>query len=224
MQIILSLKNISKNFKQGRNNLSVLKNINFNLFEKQSVSLMGSSGSGKTTLLQIAGLLDSQDSGVVECMTEVVQNSESKKTELRKKYFGFIYQFHYLLNEFNAIENVMIAQRIKGEIKEKKAKETLERLGLSNRMQHFPYQLSGGEQQRVAIARAIASNPKIILADEPTGNLDNDTSNEVFNDLMRIVREENASLFIVTHNADLASRVDVSLKLDHGVVNYLNNS
>lgn len=214
-KIVLSIQNISKNFKQGDDFISVLSDISINLYEAETLSLIGTSGSGKTTLLHIAGLLENKDCGLISCMGKIVPDNESKRTRIRREYFGFVYQFHHLIEEFNALENVMIAQKIKGKTDEKYAKETLERLGLSSRMKHFPSQLSGGEQQRVAISRALVNRPKIILADEPTGNLDNDTSESVFSDLIKFVKEDKASAFIVTHNTELAMKMDRVIKLNH---------
>lgn len=183
------------------------------------MALLGASGSGKTTLLHIAGLLDVPSSGRITLMGESVPTSEVKRTWLRRHHFGFVYQFHHLLPEFTAVENVAISQRIQGLSTGqalKNAKDALHRLGLEHRFHHLPKELSGGEQQRVAIARALVHQPKLLLADEPTGNLDDETSHIVFLDLLRLIQEHKTAALVVTHNKDLASKMNRTLTLSHG--------
>lgn len=216
----LTLKNISKNFIQGNEQLHVLKNVNLEIKPKEIVALIGPSGSGKSTLLQIAGLLDDPSGGEIYLNGTLCSGASDKlKTELRRDYLGFVYQYHNLLPDFDAIENVILPQLISG-VKYKeaadKAKWLLHRLGLEERENHRPAELSGGEQQRVAIARALANTPKLLLADEPTGNLDPNTSENVFSILMEVVRETGLSALVATHNIDLAHRMDREVQLKDG--------
>ncbi len=216
----LTLKNISKNFIQGNEQLHVLKNVNLEIKPKEIVALIGPSGSGKSTLLQIAGLLDDPSGGEIYLNGTLCSCASDKlKTELRRDYLGFVYQYHNLLPDFDAIENVILPQLIAG-VKYKeaadKAKWLLHRLGLEERENHRPAELSGGEQQRVAIARALANTPKLLLADEPTGNLDPNTSENVFSILMEVVRETGLSALVATHNIDLAHRMDREVQLKDG--------
>ncbi len=216
----LTLKNISKNFIQGNEQLHVLKNVNLEIKQKEIVALIGPSGSGKSTLLQIAGLLDDPSGGEIYLNGTLCSGASDKlKTELRRDYLGFVYQYHNLLPDFDAIENVILPQLIAG-VKYKeaadKAKWLLHRLGLDERENHRPAELSGGEQQRVAIARALANTPKLLLADEPTGNLDPNTSENVFSILMEVVRETGLSALVATHNIDLAHRMDREVQLKDG--------
>jgi lipoprotein-releasing system ATP-binding protein len=216
----LTLKNISKNFIQGNEQLHVLKNVNLEIKPKEIVALIGPSGSGKSTLLQIAGLLDDPSGGEIYLNGTLCSGASDKfKTELRRDYLGFVYQYHNLLPDFDAIENVILPQLIAG-VKYKeaadKAKWLLHRLELDERENHRPAELSGGEQQRVAIARALANTPKLLLADEPTGNLDPNTSENVFSILMEVVRETGLSALVATHNIDLAHRMDREVQLKDG--------
>ncbi len=216
----LELKNISKTFKQGDEQLNVLKNINLSIKPKEVVALIGPSGSGKSTLLQIAGLLDEPTSGTV-CIEgeECTGNTDNMLTMLRRNYLGFVYQYHNLLPDFDAAENVILPQLIAG-TKYKDARDKamwlLRRLGLEERAEHRPAELSGGEQQRVAIARALANTPKLLLADEPTGNLDPNTSDNVFLTLLEVVKETGLSALIATHNIDLAHKMDREVALKNG--------
>ena len=198
------------------------------------MSLIGPSGSGKSTLLQIAGLLENPTDGEVWINGEnCTGNSDNIRTLLRRDYLGFVYQYHNLLPDFNAVENVIIPQLIAG-VKYKEAQEKamwlLQRLGLAEREEHRPAELSGGEQQRVAIARALANTPKLLLADEPTGNLDPNTSDNVFLTLLEVVKETGLSALIATHNIDLAHKMDrvVSLKdgtlIDTRARNFIKNT
>lgn len=219
---VLSLKGINKTFKQGDNVLEVLKNVNLTIKPKEIVALIGPSGSGKSTLLQIAGLLEKPTDGEVyidgQCCT---QNSDAVQTALRRDYLGFVYQYHNLLPDFNALENVILPQIIAG-VKYKEAKDKaawlLNRLGLGERELHRPAELSGGEQQRVAIARALANTPKLLLADEPTGNLDPNTSDNVFYTLLEVVKETGLSALIATHNVELAHKMDKEVTLKDGKI------
>lgn len=211
-EVILSLKNISHSYGTGENKIDVLKDLNFNLSEGKICALLGPSGSGKSTLLQIAGLLDTPTSGDVIIHNKICNTlNDTEKSKLRGQYIGFIYQFHRLLPELNAIENVMMPQLFMNKPKEQArnySMQLLEKLKLGHRMHHLPTELSGGEQQRVAIARALANKPKLILADEPTGNLDPATSFEVFKQLTEFVRSEGAAALIATHNMALADKAD----------------
>ncbi len=216
----LSLKKISKSFKQGGQTLEVLKEINLDIMPGEIVALIGPSGSGKSTMLQIAGLLDRPSKG--EILLDDMKCSklgDAMRTALRRDYLGFVYQYHNLLADFDATENVMLPQLIAG-VETKTAREKsrwlLERLGLSKRLKHRPAELSGGEQQRVAIARALANSPKLLLADEPTGNLDPKTSESVFLELLSIVKETGLSALVATHNFELADKMDRKVRLQDG--------
>lgn len=216
----LLLKNISKTFIQGNEPLHVLKGVNLEIKPKEIVALIGPSGSGKSTLLQIAGLLDDPSGGEIYLNGTLCSGAgDAFKTELRRDYLGFVYQYHNLLPDFDAMENVILPQLIAGaKYKEAadKARWLLHRLGLDERENHRPAELSGGEQQRVAIARALANTPKLLLADEPTGNLDPNTSENVFSILMDVVKETGLSALIATHNTDLAHRMDREVRLKDG--------
>lgn len=216
----LSLKKISKSFKQGSQTLEVLKGVDLEIMPGEIVALIGPSGAGKSTMLQIAGLLDRPSKG--EILLDDMKCSklgDGMRTALRRDYLGFVYQYHNLLADFDATENVMLPQLIAG-VETKTAREKsrwlLERLGLGKRLKHRPAELSGGEQQRVAIARALANSPKLLLADEPTGNLDPKTSESVFLELLSIVKETGLSALIATHNFELADKMDRKVKLQDG--------
>lgn len=217
---ILQLKNVCKNFSQGSEVLKVLQNVNLDIKPKEVVALIGPSGSGKSTLLQIAGLLDQPTSGEIILNGEKCSAaSDAERTSLRRDYLGFVYQYHNLLPDFDALENVIIPQIIAGENYKdasEKAMWLLQRLGLNEREHHRPAELSGGEQQRVAIARALANTPKLLLADEPTGNLDPNTSDNVFLTLLEVVKETGLSALIATHNLDLAHKMDREVSLKGG--------
>lgn len=211
-KIILELSKISHSYGFADTKVDVLKNLDFVLKQGQVCALLGPSGSGKSTILQISGLLDTPSSGEVMINHhKTVGLSDIEKSKLRGQEIGFIYQFHRLLPELTAIENVMMpqlfAQKSKSEA-QSRALELLDRMGLSHRGKHLPSELSGGEQQRVAIARALANKPSLILADEPTGNLDPQTSDKVFRELTEFVRQEGASALIATHNMDLSAKAD----------------
>lgn len=209
-------------FKSGDSILKVLNNANFSLSKGESVALIGPSGCGKSTLLQIAALLETPTSGeIIINGKNALKLSDNEKTKLRRENLGFVYQFHNLLPEFTALENVIIPQSIKGiEKSEAKriSKELLEQVELSHRISHFPKTLSGGEQQRVAIARALATKPKLIIADEPTGNLDPDTSEIVFDLFLKLIRENNTALFMATHNIELARKLNRTISISNGII------
>jgi len=216
----LELRGVTRSFPQGEGELTVLKAVSLCLQPGEIVALVGPSGAGKSTLLHIAGLLEQPSSGEVWITgkeTSVLKDSE--RTALRRQALGFVYQFHHLLPEFSALENVILPQLVAGAVlpaARQRAEKLLAGLGLSERLSHRPAQLSGGEQQRVAIVRAVANHPHILLADEPTGNLDSQTSEVVFAELMRLVREHNIAALIATHNPELAARMDRTLVLVDG--------
>lgn len=218
----LELKDISRHFYQGSERLEVLKGLNLEIKQKEIVALVGPSGSGKSTLLQIAGLLEKASDGQVFLSgVDCSKASDTFRTAMRRDYLGFVYQYHNLLSDFTALENVVLPQLIAGKGKKEateKAEWLLERLGLKERLSHRPAELSGGEQQRVAIARALANTPKLLLADEPTGNLDPNTSDNVFLELLSIVKETGLSALIATHNMDLAAKMDREVTLQNGIL------
>jgi lipoprotein-releasing system ATP-binding protein len=218
----LRLNAIAKSFTLAGQRLDVLKGVSLDVEPGEMVALLGPSGSGKSTLLHIAGLLDSLDDGTVEIDGRLCQDlSDGEKTRIRRNTIGFVYQFHNLLPEFTALENVAMPQLISGSTTsnaEERASGLLENVGLGARLHHRPSQLSGGEQQRVAIARALANEPKIILADEPTGNLDEATAEQVFQELVTVARENGVAALIATHNAALAARMDRRIVLHGGVL------
>ena len=216
----LELKKIVKTYKQGGQTLEVLREVDLDINAGEIVALVGPSGAGKSTLLQIAGLLDTPTDGDIYLNGQNCSKlNDAMRTSLRSDYLGFVYQYHNLLPDFDAAENVMLPQLIVGtNMKEAKdrAQWLLKKLGLEKRMNHLPAELSGGEQQRVAIARALANAPKLLLADEPTGNLDPKTSEIVFTELLSIVKETGLSALIATHNLELAERMDRKVKLENG--------
>ncbi len=216
----LSLIDVRRRFKQGGETLEVLKGIDLTIASGEIVALVGPSGSGKSTMLQICGLLEKPTSGTVAIAgTEAGRLSDDKRTALRRSHLGFVYQYHHLLPEFSAVENVVIPQMIAG-VSRRQAKDRamtlLEGMGLAKRARHRPAELSGGEQQRVAICRALANRPRLLLADEPTGNLDPHTSDLVFGGFLTLVREEGLAALIATHNPDLAGRMDRTVRLNEG--------
>ena len=220
---ILFLKNITHIYNQDYQRIKVLDNINVRVVRGEMVALIGPSGTGKSTLLNIAGLLESPTFGSVSLAGQNCKNlNEDLKTSLRGSEIGFIFQSHRLFPEFTAIENVMIPQLIMGEAKlkaEKKSKELLSVLGLEKRLNFRPAKLSGGEAQRVAIARSLANSPNLVLADEPTGNLDPISAQNVFEILYKLVKSLNISCLIATHNYDLAKLMDRSIVLQNGPTN-----
>ncbi len=219
---VLEIKHLNRTFSQHGGNLTVLSDINLSLEAGEIVALVGPSGSGKSTLLQIAGLLEPPTGGEILIQGRSAESlKDSEKTQLRSETIGFVYQFHHLLPEFTALENVMLPQLIAGK-SEKEAKEKafklLTDLGLKERADHRPSKLSGGEQQRVAILRALANSPRLLLADEPTGNLDEATAEVVFKELVDLVRSSKMAALIATHNPDLSRRMDRTLLLHNGIV------
>ena len=213
---------IERRYTQGAATLEILKGAELAVWAGQSVALLAPSGTGKSTLLHIAGLLEHPDSGEVYIDgTATSSLSDAERTRIRRTEIGFVYQFHHLLPEFSAVENVMLPQMIRGlsnKEARKRAAELLGYLGLGERLEHRPSQLSGGEQQRVAIARAVANAPRILLADEPTGNLDPRTSGHVFGALSQLVRASGLAAVVATHNMELASRMDRRVTLKEGRV------
>ena len=223
---VLILENISKSYKQNEGYLEIIKDSSLFVRSKETVAFVGPSGAGKTTLLQICGLLDTPTSGEIYINNQNIKNlTDIQKTIIRRDNIGFVFQFHHLLPEFSVLENVILPGLVKATEKKKNIKERakiiLNDLGLSSKINNRPYQLSGGERQRVAIARAIINNPSIILADEPTGNLDPENADVVFNLLLKIVHDYNSSLLMVTHNVDLAKKLDriITIK-DKQIVEY----
>ncbi|GAB4119296.1 MAG: ABC transporter ATP-binding protein [Rhodothalassiaceae bacterium] len=219
---VLELSGIFKHFKQGGRTLEVLNGVDLVLERGEIVALMGQSGAGKSTLLHIAGLLERPDAGAVRVSGRALESAnDGLRTLVRLKDIGFVYQFHHLLPEFSALENVAMPMRIMGRRThdaERQARSLLARVGLADRLDHRPAQLSGGEQQRVAIARALANDPKILLADEPTGNLDEGTAERVMAMLLEIARERELAALIATHNPGLADRMERRLVLSGGRV------
>lgn len=217
---VLRLTKVCKKFTSGNETITILNNINFDLNEGESIALVAPSGTGKSTLLQICATLDVPTSGTIHINNKnTIQLSDNEKSEIRSKYIGFIYQFHNLLPDFNSLENVMIPLLIQGiGIKESrdKALNILSKVNLYNKANSMPKYLSGGEQQRVAIARALVSNPKLILADEPTGNLDPYTAHKIFDLFLGLVDNSNTSLIMATHNLELADRLQVCVTIDNG--------
>jgi lipoprotein-releasing system ATP-binding protein len=218
----LRLDNIGRSFVQGPVELKVLRGASMTVEAGEIVALMGPSGAGKSTLLHIAGLLERPDDGEVWLGGLACgELNDDKRTELRRARLGFVYQFHHLLAEFSALENVMLPQLIAGAGRTEatdRANELLAMVGLSERASHRPARLSGGEQQRVAITRALANAPAVLLADEPTGNLDQETADQVFEELVKVLRATSSAALIATHNPELASRMDRTVALKDGVL------
>jgi lipoprotein-releasing system ATP-binding protein len=219
---ILFLHAIDRRYRQGAGTLEILKNAELAVWPGQSVALVAPSGAGKSTLLHIAGLLEHPDAGEVYIdQVATSRMSDTARTQIRRNDIGFIYQAHHLLPEFSALENVIMPQMIRGLTRKEaveRAAELLSYLGLKDRLEHRPAELSGGEQQRVAIARAVSNAPRILLADEPTGNLDPRTSDQVFGALSQLVRASGLAAIIATHNRDIAARMDRRVTLKDGQV------
>jgi lipoprotein-releasing system ATP-binding protein len=219
---VVFLHGIARRYHQGDAVLEVLKGAELAVWPGQSVALVAPSGAGKSTLLHIAGLLEQADAGEVYFDgAATTALSDSERTRIRRSMIGFVYQAHYLLPEFSAIENVMVPQMIRGLPRteaRRRGTELLSYLGLKDRLTHRPAQLSGGEQQRVAIARAVANAPRLLLADEPTGNLDPRTSDHVFDALSQLIRASGLTVVLATHNMDLAARMDRRVAIRDGLV------
>lgn len=221
--VTLQLDDLKKAYNHGKpNEVQVLRGVSLQLAEGEVVALVAPSGAGKSTLLHIAGLLDTPDSGSVAIGGEdLTKLGDRKRTAVRRNDVGFIYQFHHLLPEFSALENIVLPQLANG-VEQGQAQDhaldLLARVGLTERAGHRPAALSGGEQQRVAFCRALANKPRLLLADEPTGNLDPATSERVFDALMALVRSSGLSALIATHNLELAARMDRTLRLDGGLI------
>ncbi len=220
---VVSLRNLRRSFSQGGVTIDVLRGVNLEIGPGEIVALLGPSGSGKSTMLQAIGLLEGGFTGVIEIAgTDATKLSGDDRTALRRDHLGFVYQFHHLLPDFNALENVVLPQLVAGtdrKAAEDRASELLTALGLAKRLDHRPSQLSGGEQQRVAVARALANRPELVLADEPTGNLDEATADRVLEEFLKLVRGEGSSALIATHNERLALRMDRVVRLHEGVLN-----
>ena len=221
---VIELKNVNKIYKTKAEEIHILKNVNLSFSKGNFVSIQGKSGSGKTTLLNILGLLDVPTNGDMLIDDKLINYKDEKiKNKIRNEKMGFVFQFHYLLNEFTALENVMMPALInkkfnKKEVREK-AMELLKLVGLSERVKHKPLELSGGEKQRVAIARSMINDPEIILADEPTGNLDTETSLVINNLFKKINEEKKQSIIIVTHSLELANLAEYKYKIEKGEFN-----
>jgi lipoprotein-releasing system ATP-binding protein len=219
---VLELEDIRKTFFQGRTSLVVLNKANLKIQGGEMVGLIGPSGSGKSTLLQIAGLLENAEEGRVSILGVPMNKlDDNSRTKARGTDIGFVYQYHHLLAEFTALENIVLPQLISGESKTQAnnvAYKLLASMQLSDRSMHRPARLSGGEQQRVAVARALANGPRLLLADEPTGNLDHDSAEQLFKLLVELVKKTGVAALIATHNLELAGKMDRVLRLENGIL------
>ena len=220
--IVLSCQNVKRSFVDGSRKIDVLNGINLELSQSESLAVIGASGSGKTTLLQILGGLDTPTEGQVEIVGHSLSgSSEAKRSELRNQYLGFVYQFHHLLPEFSALENVampLLIRRTNQKEAFQLASDMLEKVGLAERLEHKPSMLSGGERQRTAIARALVTSPALLLADEPTGNLDDETGQGIIDLLQELKKTASTSMIIVTHDKSVAQQMDKIMTLDHGLL------
>jgi len=219
---IVQLRDLKRSFEQGGTRIDVLRGVNLDIMPGEIVALLGPSGSGKSTMLQAVGLLEGGFEGSINIAGERAEKMASdQRTRLRREHLGFVYQFHHLLPDFNATENVVMPQMVAGAPEDEakaRAQSLLTSLGLSHRLTHRPSQLSGGEQQRVAVARALANRPTLVLADEPTGNLDEATSDTVLGQFLELVRGEGSAALVATHNERLAHRMDRVVRLHEGVL------
>jgi len=222
MSDVLQVADLRRTFVQGDVAIHVLRGVNLNVREGEIVALLGPSGSGKSTLLQAVGLLEGGFEGSIRIKAlEVAALKEAERTAARRDLLGFVYQFHHLLPDFSALENVVLPQLVHGATRADataRAETLLGALGLAERLTHKPSKLSGGEQQRVAVARALANKPALVLADEPTGNLDETTADLVFAEFLRLVREEGSAALVATHNERIAAKMDRVLRLHDGVI------
>lgn len=222
MNEVLAVKGLRRSFRQGEVTIDVLRGIDLAVRQGEIVALLGPSGSGKSTLLQAVGLLEGGFEGSIRIAgEEVAELGDGNRTRVRRDTLGFVYQFHHLLPDFTALENVVIPQLVKGatrEQAEERSRSLLGTLGLAERVTHRPSKLSGGEQQRVAVARALANRPALVLADEPTGNLDEATADIVFAEFLRLVRDEGSAALVATHNERIAAKMDRVLRLHEGVL------
>lgn len=219
---VVRLRNLRRSFEQGGVRIDVLRGVNLDIRPGEIVALLGPSGSGKSTMLQAVGLLEGGFEGMIEIAgTDAAALGGDARTVLRRDHLGFVYQFHHLLPDFNATENVILPQLVSGKgehAARERATELLTALGLGHRLDHRPSQLSGGEQQRVAVARALANRPALVLADEPTGNLDEATADRVLDEFLKLVRGEGSAALVATHNERLAFRMDRVMRLHEGVL------
>jgi lipoprotein-releasing system ATP-binding protein len=222
MNEVLEVRGLRRSFRQGDVTIEVLRGIDLDVRRGEIVALLGPSGSGKSTLLQAVGLLEGGFEGSIRIAgEEVAELSDGNRTRVRRDTLGFVYQFHHLLPDFTGLENVVIPQLVKGTTREEadaRAGALLATLGLAGRVTHRPSKLSGGEQQRVAVARALANRPALVLADEPTGNLDEATADIVFAEFLRLVRDEGSAALVATHNERIAAKMDRVLRLHEGVL------
>ena len=222
MSEVLHCQAVERSFVEGNIQVTVLKDLDFSLQAGERVAIVGSSGSGKSTLLQLLGGLDNPTQGKIQLLGQDFQNmSQAERGHWRNQHLGFIYQFHHLLNEFSALENVSMPLLIRGDKPaqaQARAKALLEEVGLGERLSHKPGELSGGERQRAAVARALVTKPACILADEPTGNLDQQTANQVYNTMLELNQLNNTALVMVTHDLKLAEKMDKIFRLEKGAL------
>ena len=222
MSDIVGIRDLRRSFTQGDATIEVLRGVNLTVARGETVALLGPSGSGKSTLLQAVGLLEGGFTGSIEINGEqAAQADDTARTRLRREVLGFVYQFHHLLPDFSAVENVELPQLVRGSAMEEarvRSRTMLESLGLGARLDHRPSQLSGGEQQRVAVARALANRPLLVLADEPTGNLDEHTADLVLEAFLKLCRDEGSAALIATHNERIAAKMDRVVRLHEGVL------
>jgi len=222
MNEVLGVRGLKRSFEQAGVRIDVLRGVDLDVRQGEIVALLGPSGSGKSTLLQAVGLLEGGFEGSIRIAgEEVAELSDANRTRVRRDTLGFVYQFHHLLPDFSALENVVLPQLVRGagrDEADERARALLGALGLAERLTHRPAKLSGGEQQRVAVARALANRPALVLADEPTGNLDEATADVVFAEFLRLVRDEGSASLVATHNERIAAKMDRVLRLHEGVL------